>query len=210
MLGANRKKVYLVDDHPTTLLALSTVLASASNLEVSGQAQDGLKAFSEIVASPPDLVILDLNLPGMDGLRLISKIRHKGLTCKVLVFSSTDPRLAAARVAQVGGNGFMGKDLDAEHILATVRTVLMGFNCFPVDLNAPTDGDFADPLARLTPRELTIILALARGQTNREIAGELHLSEKTVSTYKVSAMTKLNLSSVLELVAFARVHGLIL
>ncbi|MDR3426678.1 response regulator transcription factor [Silvimonas sp.] len=208
MVDAVKSTIFLADDHPTTTIALSAILPSLPNVEIVGQAIDGQAAFAGIVETDPDLVILDLNLPAVDGITLISKIRRRELRCKILVFSATDPRLVASRVALVGGNGFISKDQDVEELLFAVRMVLRGYNCFPNEAQLLA-GESNDPTKLLTPRELTVLMALAKGAANKEIAEELHLSEKTVSTHKIRVMEKLDLHSTVELATYARVHGLI-
>lgn len=203
------KTIVLVDDHPAVCEALAALLKTEPNLQVASQAYDGATALAQIKEHHPELVILDLKLPDIDGLNLITRARQQGSRAKILVFSMLDPRAYVNRIIQAGGNGFIGKDRPLVEVLATVLQIMHGYNCFPnldqEHLYDPT----SDPLARLTQRELVIMLALARGTSNKELANRLHLSDKTISSHKAHILDKLNLSNLAEMIDFAHSRNLL-
>lgn len=205
------KTILIVDDHPSIRMALKIMLEKESGMRVVAEAADGESGLRLIKELDPNLVVLDLILPGIDGLNLISQIRLRNLSSKVVVFSSQDSRIYSQRVAEAGGNGFVSKSLTPEQIIAAFKMIIAGYNCFP-EIEMTGRRSLAleeDPLQRVSKRELIVLLALVRGAGPREIAQDMHISEKTVSTYKRSILAKLGLTSMVDLVNFARTHGLI-
>lgn len=202
------KRVIVVEDHPAMRLAIRSLLAQDSQFEIVGEAADGNAGLNLVRQHKPDLVILDLNLPGMDGMDLLARVHIFDENIRLLVLSSQDERLYANRVEAAGGHGFVSKNKDTTAILNAARMLVAGYRCFPErPLGAPgQSGD--DPVAALTPRELVVLRSLVRGLSNKQIAEELFLSQKTVSTYKTRILEKLQLNSLVDLVEFARQHNL--
>ena len=202
------KRVIVVEDHPAMRLAIRSLLAQDPQFEIVGEADDGNAGLNLVRQHKPDLVILDLNLPGMDGMDLLARVHIFDENIRLLVLSSQDERLYAGRVEAAGGHGFVSKNKDTTAILNAARMLVAGYRCFPErPLGAPgQSGD--DPVAALTPRELVVLRSLVRGLSNKQIAEELFLSQKTVSTYKTRILEKLQLNSLVDLVEFARQHNL--
>ncbi|WP_283149067.1 response regulator transcription factor [Silvimonas soli] len=201
--------IYIVDDHPAVCDALVTMATKDPTLTVVGQAHDGKTALEQMANLKPDLVVVDLKLPDMEGLALIARMRQQGSKAKVLVFSMLDPRVYISRIIQAGGNGFISKDRPVPEVLTTIQQVLHGYNCFPTIDHEHLYDPKSDPLERLSQRELAIMLALARGISNKDLANRLHLSERTISSHKTHILEKLGLSNLVEVIDFARSRNLL-
>lgn len=206
------KSVIIIEDHPSVRFALKTILSTDKSIEVIGEENNGRDGLLAIRKLKPDLIILDLILPDVNGLDLVVNIKKQAIASKILIFSSHDPRIYSDKLAAIGCNGYMSKNCSTSEILSMVSAVLSGYNCFPSNTLWDKDGqksDNSDVLNKLTQRELTIFLALAKGRSNRDVALALNLSEKTISTHKLNIKKKLNLNSSVEFASFAIHHGLI-
>lgn len=206
------KSVVIIEDHPSVRFALRTILSTENNIDVVGEASNGQEGILAVKKLKPDLIILDLILPDTNGLELVFNIKNHAENSKILIFSSHDPRIYAEKLATIGCNGYISKSCTTEEILSIVRSVLSGYNCFPSNSQwskEVNNSDTGDIVNRLTHRELTIFIALAKGQSNIGIAKALNISEKTVGTHKLNIKKKLNLNSSVEIASFAILHGLI-
>ncbi|SDI08846.1 response regulator transcription factor [Pseudomonas panipatensis] len=202
------KRVVLVEDHPAMRLAIRTLLSQDPQFEIVGEAADGHSGLNLVRQERPDLVILDLNLPGLDGMDLLARVHIFDENIRLLVLSSQDERLYANRVEAAGAHGFVSKNKDTTAILNAARMLVSGYRCFPERPLGASGVSGDDPVAALTPRELVVLRSLVRGMSNKLIAEELFLSQKTVSTYKTRILEKLQLESLVDLVEFARSHNL--
>jgi two-component system response regulator EvgA len=204
-------RVVVVDDHPAVRLALTTILEREANFQVVGavgQSAEGLVLCREL---KPDLLIVDIDLAGMDGLDLIHRVRVRDAAVKILVVSSYSAEVFAVRCREAGANGYIHKSEDIASVLRAAQAVLAGFDCFPhgsSDFASASRSDNAR-LRGLTERELAVLRYLAKGMSNKEIGDALWLSNKTVSTHKANILAKLGLSNVVELAAFAKAHQLV-
>ncbi|WP_063900740.1 response regulator transcription factor [Burkholderia ubonensis] len=205
--------ILVVDDHPAIRLAIRTVLSrtqEAGQLHEAANANDALTLLRE---HPIELAILDIEIPGGDGLRLLKRIRAEGLKTRVLIFSAMDERIYSVRASKAGANGFLSKRNDIAQILIAVKTILSGYLFFPAEAGSALYHDrtrqSANRTGGLTDRELTVLRGLARGSSNRQIGEDLCISNKTVSTYKANIFEKLGVSSVVGLADYARRNGLI-
>ncbi|WP_080422811.1 response regulator transcription factor [Burkholderia ubonensis] len=205
--------ILVVDDHPAIRLAIRTVLSrtqEAGQLHEAANANDALTLLRE---HPIELAILDIEIPGGDGLRLLKRIRAEGLKTRVLIFSAMDEGIYSVRASKAGANGFLSKRNDIAQILIAVKTILSGYLFFPAEAGSALFHDrtrqSANRTGGLTDRELTVLRGLARGSSNRQIGEDLCISNKTVSTYKSNIFEKLGVSSVVGLADYARRNGLI-
>jgi DNA-binding NarL/FixJ family response regulator len=201
--------VVVVDDHPAICLAVKATLEAAGGFEVVGEAASGQPALAIIRERSPTLVILDLDLPGMSGLSLIGRIRAERPDIKVLVLSAQQETIFATRAMQAGASGFISKNEDMHKMAEAAQSVLAGYSVFPTAAIASFTNTGASPLSSLTDRELAVLQHLARGMNNRDIGELLLISNKTVSTFKARIFEKLGISTIVELVDFARRHQLI-
>lgn len=208
---ARKKKVLLVDDHPILRKGLSLLINQESDLVVQGEAEDARKALEMIEKLKPDLVIVDISLPGIDGLELLKNIRLRHAELPALVVSMHDEALFAERALRAGARGYIMKQEAVEKVLVAIRRVLAGeifvSNSIATKmLEKFVDGDSktaTSPLALLSDRELTVLHLIGQGFGTRQIAEKLHLSVKTVESYRSHIKEKLRLNNATDLLKYA-------
>lgn len=200
------KRIMIIDDHPIIRGTIANVLRADPELDMVGECGDGEDGLRMVLAESPDLVILDLDLPRLDGLSMIRRIRAQNLKTSILVLSAKPEHVMASYTRNAGANGYVSKGREISELITALKTVLFGYECFPVDTtHAASDNG----LKSLSAREVEVLQHLVRGASNRDIAGRLFLSDKTVSTYKSRIQEKLGLSSLAALIEFASLHKLI-
>ncbi|WP_310632597.1 MULTISPECIES: response regulator transcription factor [unclassified Paraburkholderia] len=198
------KRIVVIDDHPIVLKMLANVLNTEYALV--GECGDGEEGLHLVQTLQPDLVILDLELPKLDGLSVIRGIRAKQATTRVIVLSAKPEQVMANHTRIAGANGYVSKSRGVEELCGVVKAVLLGYDCFP----AGSCGGGRDvALNGLSPREVEVLQYLARGMSNKGVAARLGLSDKTVSTYKTRVLDKLGVSSLAALIEFATLNKLI-
>ena len=204
-------KVVIVDDHPLMRKGLIMSLESESDIEISGQASNAEEALSMVEEIEPDLVIVDISLPGMSGLELIKHMHAIRPNILTLVVSRHDESLYAERAIRAGARGYVMK-LEAGRVMVkAVRRVLNGGIYVSEEINerllmglaSGQDTVAQSPFDVLSDRELEVFELTGRGYGTREIAERLHLSVKTVESYRARIKNKLNLSSAAELMQHA-------
>ena len=200
--------VLIVDDHLLVRQGLKQTLSHEYRSLVFGEAKSSDEAAVRLARQPWDLVILDIAIHGQDGFYVLQDIRRCHPSTRVLVLSMhADPQYAA-RAQQLGASGYVCKDADRADLLRAFQTVLAGKKYFA---NLPSPGTAAETLpghAGLSTREYAVMLALVAGKRPGEIAAELHLSVKTISTYKSRLFNKLGLHSTADLVRYVIGHKL--
>jgi DNA-binding NarL/FixJ family response regulator len=200
-------RVLLVDDHPVVRQGLVALLSVQDGIEVAGQAADGPAAISLARSLAPDVVLLDLKLPGMDGVAVLAELTGK---YRVLVLTSaTDPEWAE-RALRAGASGVVYKDIDPDALVRAIRSVHDGNVLLAVGAAAPLRGGAAGrrgQLDALTPREREVLSHIAAGRSNREIARVLHVSEKTVKAHVSSVLAKLGVQDRTQAAVLAVRHG---
>ena len=206
-------RALVVDDHPF-IRSTVCMLLRQERIEVVGQADNGIDALRLAREHLPDLVILDITMPGLDGLEVLARIRALERPAKILVLTSQMPEAYSLRCMQAGAAGYVSKTDDLCELNKAVRAVLSGFTYFPeVALSSVQYQQLhiseAQCIASLTDRELMVLQYLARGLSNKAIGDAMLLSNKTISTYKVRLLEKLRLSSLIDLADFARRNLLI-
>jgi two-component system response regulator EvgA len=185
------------------------LIAEKAGHEVVGEACNGLEVVTLARNLTPDLVILDIDLPKLDGFGVLQRLRDESDRIKVIVFSYLDLSRYAIRCSRAGAYAFVSKDGNLNELMSAVQIVLAGYTLFPT-----TDFSSVDTSSRLateetlmkslSDRELAVLRQLARGRRVKDIAKELMLSEKTASTYKARLILKLQVANFLELVEFAK------
>lgn len=201
------KRIAVIDDHPIIRGTLARVLREDAELELVGEAGDGEEGLKLILDEAPDLAILDLDLPRLDGLSLIRRIRMQDGKVRILVLSAKPEQVMASHTRVAGANGYVSKGREIGELMTAVKTVLFGYDCFPADSSGSSRG--GSGLDSLSPREVEVLQYLARGISNKEISNRLCVSDKTISTYKTRLQEKLGLSSLAGLIEFAALHKLI-
>lgn len=204
-------KLLIIDDHPVTRYAVGALLAREGYLIV-GEAAEGAHGLRLARDLSPDLLILDLGLPGLDGLEVIARLHAQGPTPRILVLTSMPAATYARRCLQAGAHGFVSKEADARDLIGAAQAVLGGYCLFPAQAlsaaNIDPTPDEAGLLATLSNRELAVLKQLARGASNKAIADALCLSNKTISTYKARLLAKVNAHTTFELREFAQRNGI--
>jgi len=212
-------RVVLVDDQALFRAGIRMVIDSQPDLEVVGEAGDGAEALTVVRAQRPDVVLMDIRMPVMDGLAATAELlRDPAFGAeppKVVMLTTFDLDEAAARAIRQGASGFLLKDADPEFLLAAIRTVHAGSSVIAAAATRELFARFgastqAPPptFAALTEREREIFALAARGLSNGEIAAREFLSEATVKTHISRILTKLGLRDRVQLVVFAFEHGL--
>lgn len=203
-------RLLLVDDHPLMRKGLALTLDAEPDFEVVGQAADAEEALDAAPRLKPDVVLVDLSLPGMGGLELVKHLAAVLPEAKTLVVSRHDESLYADRAIRSGARGYVSKLEAGEKIVDAVRTVLRGSLYLSDEvkdrmlLGAAAGRDpMASPLDQLSDRELEVFEMTGKGVETRDIAERLHLSVKTVESYRARIKAKLGLSSATELLQHA-------
>ncbi|MCA9768670.1 MAG: response regulator transcription factor [Gemmatimonadetes bacterium] len=204
--GQVARRLLLVDDHPVVRQGLARVLDEEPDLQVCAEAEDAETALELIEELKPDLAIVDLSLKGTSGLELIKRIRSRFDSVKVLVLSMHDEPQYIREARRAGARGYLLKDSPPATLRRAVRDVQRGMELFPKDLG-PVEG--ASPLDLLTPREREVLVRIARGDTNKEVAARLSISPRTVETHRESLMGKLGIRTVAGLTRLALEEGLL-
>jgi DNA-binding NarL/FixJ family response regulator len=210
-------RVLVVDDHSVVREGLRRVLEEGSGLRVVAEAASGAEALERAIREKPDVVLLDLTMPGPGGggLEVVRALRDQVPEARVLILSVHDDREYVLESVRAGAHGYLRKDSSPAEIRQAIQAVSTGDSFFspPVarHLVAAVQGDNTPVPARLavlTSRERDVLVRVARGRTNRETAAELGISVRTVETHRDSLMRKLGIHTVAELTRFALENGL--
>jgi DNA-binding NarL/FixJ family response regulator len=205
------QKILIVDDHPMMRQGLAQLIGHDSSLKVCGDAGDAAAALEKTAALKPDLVLVDISLPGKNGLELIKDLQalHPGVL--TLVISMHDEGLYAERVLRAGGRGYIMKQEGGKKIAQAVRQVLDGHIYVSEKMSAKILEVFsgrgaevaASPVERLTDREFEVFQLIGQGFDTKPLAEKLHLSPKTIEVHRANIKAKLNLKSMGELIRYA-------
>jgi DNA-binding NarL/FixJ family response regulator len=209
--------VVLADDHRAFGEALEVVLAQEDDLQVIEVVTDGASALQAVARHDPDVVIMDMAMPGMDGIEATRKIRYEGSHTQVIVLSGTEDDLAMGRAVQAGARGYLSKTEAVGDLPGAIRRAFHGDAVNPEEevnrsLNRlhrrrQQEGGLEQRMRRLTPRELQILQRIADGETNAQIAKELKMSPNTLRTHTQNVLTKLGVHSKLDAIVAAIRHG---
>ena len=207
----SKKKVFIVDDHPVVRDGLITLIEHEQDLTVCGDADDAAEALKSISTQKPDVVLVDIGLKSSDGIELTKSIKARYPGLPVVVLSIHDESVYAERALRAGASAYLMKEVVSENIITAVRTVLRGEiyvsdqiakkflgNAFQRESNAG-----ADPVATLSDREFEIFRLIGGGYKASQIADRLHLSVKTVETYRTRIKEKLNILDASKLLQYA-------
>jgi two-component system, NarL family, invasion response regulator UvrY len=204
-------RIYLVEDHPIVREGLRSLLAQAGH-EVVGEAGELTVALAEILRLLPDIVLLDLQLGALSGLPLLDDLRKRGVDTRVIIITSSEHTRDVAQAVRAGARGYVRKSALAEDLLQAVSDVAAGRRHFGAGLaEVAVHGLTEAPAApdQLSARELQIVVLVARGASSAEIGAQLHLSPKTVDTYRSRAMAKIGVANMPALVRWTIREGLI-
>jgi two-component system response regulator DevR len=199
-------EIVLVDDHAVVRSGLKALIESAEDMKVVGEAETGRGGVKETMRLTPDAVVMDLRLPDMSGIEACHEIVGHAPDVHVLILTSYADRAAVRAAAAAGASGYLLKRVSAFDLLDTIRRIASGEEAFVTDhgvMDAEEAEEETDPLlTRLSPQERVIALHIAAGLTNREIAEQMFLAEKTVKNYVSHLLTKMGFSRRSEAAAY--------
>jgi DNA-binding NarL/FixJ family response regulator len=207
----SKKRIFIVDDHPVVRDGLITLIEHEQDLKVCGNADDAVEALKSIATVKPDAVIVDIGLKSSDGIELTKSIKARYPRLPVVVFSIHDESVYAERALRAGASAYLMKEVVSENIITAVRTVLRGEiyvsdqiakkflgNAFQRKSNTG-----ADPVSKLSDREFEIFRLIGGGYKASQIADRMHLSVKTIETYRARIKEKLNITDASKLLQYA-------
>jgi two-component system, NarL family, response regulator NreC len=209
-------RVLIADDHAIVRAGLRALLKSEAEMELVGEATDGAETLLLVDALHPDILVLDLSMPDLDGIQVTKHVQSTSPQVRVLILTVHEDEVLLRAAIRAGASGYILKHAAEAELIAAIHKVLMGeiyvhpklirsLLAEPEKQHPPSP----QPDEILTPRELDVLKCLIQGYTNRQIAEELSLSVRTVEGYRANMTDKLGLHSRAELVRYAREHGLL-
>jgi len=208
-------KVLLADDHGMVRAGLRSLIEETGDMEVTAEAADGRQAINLALKHPVDVAVIDISMPGTDGLEVINQLQAQKPELPILVLTMHEEEQYVVRSISSGAKGYITKRSAPEQLVSAIRQVHQGGMYLSQEASEllalrVARGERGDsPLDSLSNREVQVLRALALGQTNREIAESFHISVKTVDTYRFRLLKKLNLRNNADLSRFAIQHGLV-
>ena len=206
-----KAQILIVDDHPMTRDGLTHLINHQGDTEVCGEAENAAQALDLLAVSHPDLMLIDITLPGKSGLELIKDVKAIRPDLAILVISMHDESLYADRVLRAGARGYITKHEGGDKLIAAIRLVLngkiyvsesMSAHILEMFSGAPSGADRSS-IQNLSDREFEVFQALGEGLSSHEIAKKLHLSAKTVDAHRANIKEKLKINTTAELISFA-------
>lgn len=207
-------KVLVVDDHAILRDGIRALLALQDDIEIVGEAAEGKEAIEKARELEPDVIVMDLAMPGMDGLEATRRIRKKNPSVRVLVLTQHDSKEYILSAIKAGATGYIPKRALGSELITGIRTVCQGDSFLYPSAAAALIEDYrqqaeGEPYDRLTEREREILKLIAEGYTSRIIANMLFISLKTVLNHRMKIMEKLDLHNRTELIKYAMRKGLV-
>ena len=204
-------RVVLVEDHMIVRQGLRALLGAQPDLDIVGDASDGIEGVRRVEELKPDVVVMDLSLPGLHGTEAIRRVKSSSPATKVVVLSMHHAPEVVARAREAGCDGYVLKGADVSELARAIRGAREGTPYFSPELaaTATTLPAGTDPLDRLSGREREVLQLVAEGHTNKSIAQKLGISVHTVNAHRVSLMSKLDLHDAQAVTRFALRHGLV-
>jgi two-component system, NarL family, nitrate/nitrite response regulator NarL len=208
-------KVLLADDHPVVRKGLQSCLGRLNHLKVVGEACDGDEALQKARELKPDVVLMDISMPGMNGLAVTEILRKEEPEVKVLILSVHNNKQYIFRVIQAGAHGYVSKEAPPSEVVRAIESVYADEPFFSEDIARAALHEFVasggrkEPFAQLTSREREVLVSIAEGQSNKEIATKLGIGVRTIETHRERIMRRLGIHSVAGLTKYAIANGLI-
>ena len=201
-------RLALVDDHSLVRDGIRALLSVVPNVAVVGEAENGAQAIEMVEQCKPDLLLLDINLPDINGLVLTRKIRERHPSLRILVLSMHDSKEYVSESLRAGASGYVLKNSPSREIVAAIEAIATGGTFYSAEIAQKLlldDGESSE----LTPRESQVLYKMAQGLNNKEMARELNISVRTVETHRLSIRQKLKIDKPAALVKYAIDHGII-
>ncbi len=208
-------KILLVEDHAVMRQGLKALLAEEADIEVVGEASHGREAVQQVSAVRPDLILMDVSMPQLNGIEATRQIRGLQPEVKIVVLSMYANEEYVFQMLQAGASGYVLKQADSAEVLAAIRAAMAGDSFLSSGISRARIDEYIhraqargeDDVDLLTPREREVLQLLAEGQSNQEIAQQLHISVKTVETHRSNMMHKLGASNKTDLIKYALRKG---
>jgi two-component system invasion response regulator UvrY len=207
-------KVLIVDDHALVRLGIKRLLEDTSDIEVVAEAQDGEEALAMVKLHRPDIILLDMKMPGIDGWEVIRRLKHSSAKSKIIAVSALSAEPLPSRVLQLGAMGYLSKESSIEEMTGAIRRVFRGERYLSAQLAQNMAIKSLDPVSQtpfeeLSEREMQVMLMITSGLPVTEISKRLFLSTKTVNCYRYRMFAKLNVKNDVELTHLAIKHAII-
>jgi two-component system, NarL family, nitrate/nitrite response regulator NarL len=208
-------RILIADDHPVVRKGLQSCLARQDRLKIVGEASDGNEALERIRELVPDVVLMDISMPRMNGLAVTELLRKEAPDVKVLILTVHNQREYIFRILQAGAHGYVSKEAPPEELLRAIEAVFNGEPFFSEDVAREALNQFIahgskkEPFAQLTSREREVLVLIAEGQSNKEIANRLGIGVRTIETHRERIMRRLNIHSVAGLTRYAIANGMV-
>ena len=205
----NRTRVLIADDHALVRSGLRALLEAQPEIQIVGEAEDGVAALERCRNLKPDIVVMDLTMPGRGGINATEDIRRECPDTRVVVLTMHDDEAYVRMARLAGAGGFVLKKALATELIRAILAVRAGQTYFPASALSSEPKAGVAPMDLITDREREVLSLIALGHTTVEIADRLHISEKTVETHRAHIVAKLGLRTRADLVRFALEHGLL-
>ncbi len=208
-------RILLVDDHALFRSGMRSILEEHPDMDVIGEAESGETAVEFVRREKPDVVLMDIHMSGIGGIEATRRIQRIAPEVKVVALTALDQEPFPSRLLDAGARGYLTKGCPAEELIQAIEQVMRDEHYISNDvaqklsLSRWVNKGEASPVAKLSPREMQVMLMITQGKSNQEISDALFLSPKTVSTYRARIFEKLGVKNDVELTHFAMRHGLI-
>ena len=212
-------KIFIADDHTIVRDGIRLLLEEETDMKVIGEAGNGREAVTKTRKLCPDVAVMDIEMPGLNGLEAIEKIHENCDSCKIIILSMHSNSEYIRRALKSGARGYILKESAGKELVRSIRSVTSGRRYLSreiseklidtyIDLDQYTSAEIMSPLEKLSSREREILQLVVEGNSSAEIANIIFISKKTVETYRSRMMQKLEISNIPKLVKFAIRHGL--
>lgn len=202
-------RVLIVDDHPMVAEGIQSLLESYDDIDVVGTLGNGQEAVDRVNELAPDVILLDLNMPGVSGLNATEMILEERPQTRIVILSMHDSPEYISTALSHGARGYILKDVPTDEIHTAIETVMRGEEYLCTGAKGSLKPKISDGRETLTSREQTILLELAQGQSNKDVANALNIFVRTVETHRKNIKRKLGISSTAGLTRYALEHGVL-
>lgn len=211
-------RILLADDHTITRRGLSRLIETESDFNICGEAEDGREAIDLFDQEKPDLVLMDIAMPALNGVEACRRIVEKAPDAKVIILSMHSDKEYVVRALEAGANGYLLKDCETEELIRAIKTVHSGKMFISPDVSASVvenmlllkrNREVAIPAVDLTPREMEVLQLIAEEKSSKEIATVLDISVRTVENHRRQIMDKLDVRSIAGLTKYAIKKGIV-
>ena len=208
-------KILIADDHPIIRTGLKQIISEENNMKITGEAENAAQLFELIKKNEYDIIILDISLPDLSGLEVLSKLRNMKQRIPVLILSALPEEQYAVRVIRAGASGYLNKITATDQLVNAINKIISGGRFISPELSeklinviGKDDGKILHQ--KLSPREFEILRLIASGKTVKDVADKLFLSIPTVYTYRTRILEKMDMKTDSELVQYCIIEGLVL